>query len=131
MSIVLLEKNDFFVTSRDQLVVRHPAFKGRGGFLAIYTYWCPQCQDTKTSWSAIGMVNGNVNVNNPHVNNHMASRSKCLKRYPLLRKVHVSGLVSDYPGSDGKHILHEMCRKANMNCGNLHRCFDNKRWYQH
>jgi len=133
MSIVLLEKDDF-VVSNGQLYIRHPAFQGRGGYAAFYTYWCPQCQDTKTTWSAIGMVNGHVDLRNPQENpfhrDEMISRSKCIKRYPLLRTVHKNGLVGYYNGSiDSSAIIDDMCKKAGLNCGMLHRCFDNTRYY--
>ena len=134
MSIVLLEKDDFIVLPNGQLRIRHPAFQGRGGYAAFYAYHCPQCQDTKTSWSAIGLVNGHVNVptpqENPWMRNEMVSRSRCIKRYPLLRRVRPDGVVGAYNGPDTKAIVNEMCIKAGLQCGQIHRCFDNQRYYQ-
>jgi hypothetical protein len=123
---ILLEKDDFTINCHGQLKIRHPAFLGRGGYVAFYAYHCPQCQDTKTTWSAIGLANGNVNVRQPQVNpytkNRMISRARCIKRYPLLRTVRKNGIVTDYHGPYEKQIVNKMCCKAGLNCGNMKRC---------
>ena len=131
-TIILVEKDDFIVLPNGHLVIRHPAFRGRGGFVAFYAYHCPNCQDTKTSWSAIGMVKGTVRERDQNGNlaemDQMISRAKCIKRYPLLKYVKPNGVVVDFHG-DKNAILDTMCAKAGMNCGRVNRCFSSKRYY--
>ena len=127
---VLLEKNDFINLPTGQLRIRHPAYQNRGGFVAFYVYWCPQCQDTKTTWSAVGVVPGKIDIGyqvDPAIKNEMISRSKCIKRYPLLRAVRKDGVVTDFRG-DPKPIIDMICEKAGLSCGSINRCFSNKKY---
>lgn len=124
-TIVLLEKDDFILVG-GQLVIRHPAFVNRGGFVAFYTYHCPNCQDTKTSWSAIGIVRGTVPFFQGRMpipeRYQMISRAKNIKRYPLLKSVRKDGLVTEWNGNvDKRVILDAICCKAGLNCGHVYR----------
>lgn len=130
-TIVLLEKDDFVILPNGQIRIRHPAYQGRGGYVAFYTYWCPQCQDTKTTWSAIGMVPGKLNLGyqmNMHAKEQMISRAKCIKRYPMLKAVRKDGVVVDHYGNDIA-IVDMMCKMAGLNCGFLHRCFNSDKYF--
>ena len=131
-SLVALEKDDFLLTRDGNIKVRHPVFQGREGFVAFYTMWCPQCQDTKTSWSALGLVKGSWKLQgpqlDPYARDRMITRTRCIKRFPYIQAIRHDGLVIDYPG-DPKLVIDLICKKAGLNCGMVHRCFSTQRYY--
>ena len=134
-SVVLLEKDDFILLDDNRLMVRHPAFQGRGGFVMFYTYWFPDCQDTKTSWSSVGLVKGSGSINKggmiPLPRSHMISRAKCIKRFPYIKAVRTDGITQDYYGSIPKEtIVNIICKKAGLCCDYIKRCHTNSIYYQ-
>lgn len=132
-SVILLEKDDFLVLPDNRLKIRHPAFQGRDGYVAFYTYHCPDCQDTKTSWSSIGMVRGpwHEPQGNPFAKDYMISRAKCIKRYPHVMYVRTDGIVQEYYGNvDKRMLVNVMCKKAGLCCDYVARCFSTDQYFQ-
>jgi hypothetical protein len=125
MSAIPLDKNNFVLLENGQLKINHPAFSGTEGFVAFYSSWCPNCQDTKVVWSSIGYINKpnlpqipQIPQIPPRIKEQLISRSTSIKRYPILKVVTRDGSVIDYNGSQShrERIVSTICKKADLMC---------------
>jgi thiol-disulfide isomerase/thioredoxin len=125
MSVILLDKDDFILLDNGQLKINHPAFSKSEGFIIFYTSWCPNCQDTKVVWSSVGYVNKDYQQSqiSEYLRQQMVSLNSSIKRYPILKVVSASGIVTDYVGGQTrkKYIISRICKLANLNCGYIQR----------
>lgn len=111
-SLVPLEKQDFklvtdYYNSNNQILrIVHPDFKGKGGWVLLFTTSCPLCQDTKNSWFAVGVIKGDAQFSN--INSFYANRTWTRKmsthRFPQLQYVTKDGFVVNYPAGEAQNV---------------------------
>lgn len=134
-SLVPLEKQDFklvtdYYNPNNQILrIVHPEFKGKGGWVLLFTTSCPLCQDTKHSWFAVGVIRGNAKFSN--LNSFYADRTWTRKmsthRFPKLQYVTKDGLVVNNPADvsqnvDPNSIINFACENYGLLQGKLSCC---------
>lgn len=125
-SIVPLEKQDFKLVSdyynqKNQILrIVHPDFKGRGGWVLLFTTSCPLCQDTKNSWFAVGVVRGNTNTQKPFYVDRTWTRKMSTHRFPKLQYVTKDGFVVNNPSDNTQNVdPRSIIQFACQNYGNM------------
>jgi glutaredoxin len=125
-SVIPLEKQHFRVTKNGgALQVTHPVFKGRAGYVLFFSVWCPQCQDTKTTWFALGVVRGNFQVVIPPYLNKTIQNCRGVQKFPHVQYIRSDGMVVDIRRHDAKldpqSLVDYVCKKTKMCCNFLAR----------
>lgn len=117
-SVIPLEKHNFrlitdYYNHRNQaLQILHPDFANRAGWVLFFTNWCPNCQDTKTSWFALGIVRGQVHHPIPPYFRKSIQRCHGIQRFPELKYVRTDGVVVDTPRHDEHVDQHALVQLA-------------------
>ena len=125
LSIVNLEKQhfrlitDFYNGRNQEIQITHPDFLGRGGWVLFFDVMCNLCQDTKTTWFAVGIVRGqNYGTTQPFPARTYI-RKGGVQRFPTLKYVTKTGMVVDSPPSaelnvDPRTLINFACKQANL-----------------
>lgn len=136
LSVIPLEKQHFKLISNwynheDKMIrIIHPEFQNRGGWVLFFTVMCPECQDTKTTWFALGVVKGSVSYAsaNPPFSNRTYIRKSSVQRFPQVQYVTKEGFVVDSPSTpeqiiDIDELIKFACKSSDMGgcCQNAHR----------
>lgn len=108
-SIIPLEKHHFqLIENNNYSVMRitHPQFKNKRGWVLFFTAMCPQCQDTKTTWFALGVLKMTTSVNHkkPWDTEHTYIRRSNVQRFPQLVYVTENGIIVNSP-SNVDHVV--------------------------
>lgn len=102
------------------LQVTHPAFRNRVGYVLFFPMWSPHSQDTKTSWFAMGLLRGHVEVHIPEYMRTSIQRCSNTRRFPSIHYVRKDGVVVDARRHDTeydqKNLVELVCRAAGMKC---------------
>lgn len=97
--IFALEKQHFMLDEHGRIKVTHPAFKGKAGLLLFYLHGCPNCQDTKVVWSALGMLGNRFGTNLAYTSYDNYPFIYHVKNdYPSLKIIRPDGILINYRG---------------------------------
>ena len=131
LSVVNLEKEHFRLITdvyngRNQAIqITHPDFIGggpfpaRGGWVLFFEVMCNLCQDTKTTWFAVGIVKGQNYGLTQSFPNRSYIRKGGRQRFPQLKYVRKDGMVVDSPPCEGlnvdpRRLIQFACKEANL-----------------
>ena len=94
---VKLRKEDFVLKNGGGLYVHHPLLTNKNAFVLFITYDCPECQDTKTTWSSIAIEAGKLT--------DKACHKICTQKFPKIMYKMKNGYLADYKGPINKKAL--------------------------
>ena len=107
--IIKLYKNDFEVLQNGQLRVIHPLLRGQNGFVLFKLNDCPDCQDTKTMWSAVAM---STKMMNEFICSSHNTATVCTGAVPGLMYIRKDGMLVDFRGKVNRESLLHFVNRA-------------------